>query len=27
LDKSYLWDIFHRSLEKNKPKFKNVPDP
>jgi len=27
LDKIYLWDIFHRSLEKNKPKFENVPDP
>jgi hypothetical protein len=27
LDTSYLWDIFHRSLEKNKPKFGNVPDP
>jgi hypothetical protein len=24
---SSLWDIFHRSLEKNNPKFKNVPDP
>jgi hypothetical protein len=22
-----LWDVFHRSLEKNKPKFKNEPDP
>jgi hypothetical protein len=21
-----LWDVFHRSLEKNKPKFKNEPD-
>jgi hypothetical protein len=27
LDNSYLWDVFHRSLKKNKPKFENMPDP